>query len=449
MIRKIYLYALLCVALIISNSVHAQNQEFTNINLLIRQGNYLEAIDAIDNLLIDYPESSEAAHSYIKYAYCLIEEKECGEETKHWLRQASYAQFIDDEALLNLLYGKFYHSNKMWSEAEDSYSTYSNIASRKDKKNNNFDDILNKCNNRELLFEPNTTLATDEAKRLEEEKRQRQIAEDLIMSQYLADNSSRYKSIPDFVINSEIKYNSIEQFKTNRGKYSYCKGKETEDQILSIEETISLARTSYEQSTDINEKQKIASQVIQLEKKLLNTKTSKDSLFNNVVANESFFWGNASNEEKSKLISSYNANNSASKTDDNSSSYTYELPDIETKKPDPVTYTVVIASYKKAPTYSMRQLNSKISKTRNVVLFTDADDIKYYTIGSFKDKNTAELLRAQLILEGAKNSEVIGFLNNKRVNITPTSTPKNLGDPLPKGIERPQKSGREIIQIVE
>ncbi|MFV0506504.1 MAG: tetratricopeptide repeat protein [Bacteroidales bacterium] len=443
-------YTFLVVTLINNKHANAQIQELSKINALISKGEYTNAIDEINELINNYPDSEEAAHSYIKYAYCLIKEKECGEETKYWLRMASGAQLIDDEALLNLLYGKFYHSNKMWNEAKDNYINYSNIASRKDKKQNNFESILTKCDKHELLFQPNTSLASDEALRKELERKQKQEAEKKLITQYLSNNTHQYSSIPDFVINPEIKYNSINQFKTNRGKYYYCKGKETEDKISAIEKTIDRARTSYEQTNNIDEKQKIALQVIQLEKNLLDTKQSKDSMFHAVVTNEDEFWSKASNEEKSELMSSYLTNSKNTRGNDDNSLYTYDLPEIKTKKPDPVTYTVVIASYKRAPTYSMKQINSKISKTRDVVTFTDTDDIKYYTVGSFKDKHVAEQLKSQLILEGAKNAEVVGFLNGKRVDKHSTDNGKELGAPLPKGVNKPQRSSeRELIQIVK
>ncbi|MFV0346118.1 MAG: hypothetical protein ACK5IQ_07725 [Bacteroidales bacterium] len=452
MIKKVCLYISLCLVLSAKSYTYAQNQEFTEINSLINQGLYSDAIEQIESLISDYPESTEASHSYIKYAFCLLEEKECGEETEYWLRKASKEQILSNEAQLNLLYGKFYHSNKMWSEAEESYKIYDNIASRKDKKNSHFEDIQSKCSKRELLFQPKTTLESDEAIRQEEERKQKQEAEQSIRLQYIRNNSASYSSIAEFIVNSDIKYNSIEQFKTNEGKYYYCKGKELESKISQIEQTIGKERSNYEKSTNISEKQAIAQEVIKLEKSLLSNQNTKDSMYSAVVSNESLYWNNAPDKEKTEFINNYLAQNTVSGTPDidvaiNNDTYTYELPELKTKKPDPVTYTVVIASYKKAPTYSMKQLNSKISKTRDVVLFTDVDNIKYYTVGSFKDKNIAKQLQAQLMLEGAKNAKVVGFLNNKRVDESST-TGKELGTPLPGTADKPQR-GQEVIRVIE
>jgi hypothetical protein len=237
----------------------------------------------------------------------------------------------------------------------------------------------------------------------------------------------------NFNINSEIKYISISNFKTEEGKIYFQEGTLKENELGKVMTRTEILREKYKLSQSRAERDSIGQIILSLEGEAYDLKNVVTQLFLQAKTVENGYWQNASPEETDNFIKELNAaelefNNTTNKAKDVSESpglivlpILVEDEQIKSstpkEKPSGIIYKIQIGAYSRGIPNTQKQAFNKISVIRKVETYTDENGVVVYTTGNLTNYEDAVLMQSQVKQEGIKDPKIAAYLNGKRITL--------------------------------
>jgi hypothetical protein len=249
-------------------------------------------------------------------------------------------------------------------------------------------------------------------------------------------------SIINFNITSEIYYTKVYQFRTKKGKKYFVEGWENTEVLKKfIFETDSL-RNEYSKSNVAENKTTISNRVIELENRIIETKSISDFNYLKASEYEFEFWNRAPDSEIRKLIIENDSIKSLAekklfieitneistdtfkidlnKTDSlrvDSTKFQAEISAVDPPKTGIIIFKVQIGAYNTELPESAKKLYKKISLLRKIDQFIDDRKYTIYTIGELTNIKDAVKLQEQIRQESVKDAFVIAYKDGKRISL--------------------------------
>lgn len=409
---------------------------------LFNQKKYEEALPLFKVLLQKTPDDITLFY-YV--GACLTETNHFGNETIMMLQKS-----ISDNQP-NLLYfylGENYHALNDFKTAITYYSIFEQKVGKKELKGLNIDAKVDMCKKRINPFTiappiaiPADSLSTETALPDTSQIQNRtKTSSDTVKNKELAlvVPASLNGATINFILTSEIYYTRFSQFRTYNGKQNFIAGWNNTDSLnWMVSETDSL-RNEYRKIQSSEIKASLSNKVIDLENKILKSKSLIDGFYFKANEFEFDYWKKAPEKEKLKLIAENDSLKRAleqakivivpkvTNTDTvrtpapeivDSTSAVVNEPSDEKQKVPPVVFKIQIGKYNTALPESTKKLFKKISVLRKIDQYTDENKFTVYTIGELTSLNDAVKLQDQIRQESVKDAFVIAIKDGKRISL--------------------------------
>jgi hypothetical protein len=405
---------------------------------LFDQGNYAEAEPLFKDLLKENPENIT-----INYFYGA-----CRTENNHFTNSDLESLIIanQDEAPVKISYyfGIQYHARNNWDRALKFYYKYNSTATLAEEEKQDLMEKIQQCYDKVNPFKE--FFLTEKQENIIPANGAFDITGPDILDESELDPNNTVvtnKPVPipenesqaiEFVVNSEITYTYISQFKTEDGKLLFRQGnakqKELETALLRAEEL----RERYKDAKTNDEKKLLGQDILAMENETYSLKREAAQFLVQAKGLEYEYWQDADlkeiNEFKQQLaqIQEMEASEDISETGDETDSAAYINPDIllengqfvdpvEEKKENDLIYKIQIGAYSRGlPTY-VKRLYDKLSLIRKIENYTDENGVVVYTTGNLSNLEDAITMQNQVRQEGVEDAFVVPYFKGKRISL--------------------------------
>lgn len=442
LIKTISIVTILFHLLLISSSAVSQVNEKTMAKAiqLFENGKYAEAEPLFKDIIKAKPENIT-----INYYYGA-----CRTENNYFTNSDLESLIIanQNEAPVKISYyfGIQYHARNNWERALKFYYKYNSTATLTEDEKQDLLVKIQQCYDKVNPFKE--YVLTENEEEVIPATGFFDIREPDILDESELDSENKLganESIPvpenesetiDFVVNSEITYIYISQFKTEDGKLLFKQGnakqKELDGALLRAEEL----RERYKNAKTNEEKKLLGQDILALENETYSLKREATQFLVQAKNIEYGYWQNADLKEidefKQELvrIQEMEENENISETDNynNSDSTTYINPDIllgngrfvapiEEKTEKDLIYKIQIGAYSRGlPTY-VKKLFDKLSLIRKIENYTDENGVVVYTTGNLNNLEDALTMQNQVRQEGVEDAFVVPYFKGKRISL--------------------------------
>lgn len=405
--RIIFFLSLFVFLTSLQQLAHAQEDKEGVAIEAFEEQNYNKALPTFKELVRLYPDDTKLNYYYVVSAL----------ETKK-------GQIISDNNLKTALkyesaydiyyYAAFYFElNEEWNDAIAFYEKFEEKAKRKEIKNLKIKEKIEYCRTQKAEIKETPPLV------------------DLPKQEKIIIKENKAVSIPTKLSNTlinvqitpAVQLKHISLFKNKNAQANYIQLWQSKQQINTLTEEIQQLRKQYSQSTDLNEREKIAALILDDENKIQILRQSVLTLPNSIIPFEQKMWKDASETDIEKLnkanlsweVKLGKIEKTPEKTE-HKKVIIIETPQEEVI-PDEYVYKIQIGAYrKKLPDY-IKRLFKKLSAFRPVENYTDKKGIVVYTTGKAQNYPDALQLLKQVRREGVKDAIIAAYKNNTRITV--------------------------------
>ncbi len=235
-----------------------------------------------------------------------------------------------------------------------------------------------------------------------------------------------------FIVNSEITYISLSNFKTNEGRAFFDEGTAKEKELEKIMIRTENLRGNYKSSQSRAERDSLGEIILSLESEAFALKSTVNNIFMQAKNAENSYWVNASPDETESFVREFNAvsqqTNKANRAVEMPKTSELIIPPIliqdeevssstKKEKSTGITYKVQIGAYSRGIPSSQKSIFNKISIIRKVDNYTDENGVVVYTTGNLTNYDDALQMQKQVQQEGVKDPKIAAYLNGKRITL--------------------------------
>ncbi|NCB08793.1 MAG: SPOR domain-containing protein [Bacteroidia bacterium] len=256
-------------------------------------------------------------------------------------------------------------------------------------------------------------------------------------TEWPAENKYNSKNPVNFIVNQNITYFDLSNFKTEEGLKLFNEGELKQKELDFMLTTIEKLRDEYGSARSEATKTKIGNKILSSENESLSLQEAINQLFNQSRLQEDGYWQNATNEEIEQFLSETEKH--AAQQDKTEEPVTVKetqatLPviiseteiipaapveNILPKQADTeeLVYKVQIGAFSRSLPAYIDRLYKKLSLIRKIDNYTDEKGVVVYTTGSLTNLDDAIKLQKQVRQEGVQDAFVIAFYNGKRITL--------------------------------
>ena len=407
---------------------------------LFENKQYNDALTLFKDLNASVPEDARFGYYY---GVCLVETNRFGEKAKELLLKSANSAA---PANINFFIGKNFHAINQFDLAMAYYTLFKSNAKSKEIKATGVKELMELCPKRINPFEQlmQATIAevpvpTDNSADQPTEEPKNEIIEASTQPETIEIDSIPEElrdTIINFNINAEILYRKIEQFRTTEGQKFFIEGFYSTSELNKLVEKVNKLRTEYQNAETREKRDQIAQEVLSLELKVPEIKSTSDIKFSNARDIEILFWQEAQEKEIFKLKAENDSIDSLTnelnvpeviiepivdsietteiKTEE-------QLPEVEpvaqsaTTSSSSILYKIQIGAYKTELPSAAKALYKKISILRKIDKYTDEKGVTVYSIGEVTNFKDAVKLQEQIRNESIKDAFIIIFKDGKKL----------------------------------
>ncbi|WP_163712957.1 tetratricopeptide repeat protein [Mangrovibacterium lignilyticum] len=424
----LFFYLFTCICFISNGAVQAQSDPETKAKKLFENGQYAEALPLFTDFARLYPTDPKINYYY---GACLI-------ETGQFIPAAQKALIISDQEKANWYLAQYYHANKEWANAMESYQEFKDNAGAKDLKSVSLDEMMQLCAqqiNPYQIAEEESTISEPTANKTIEPEPSVSVSPAISVSEPKPDTvlMDYSDSIISFPVNAQITYLKIDQFKSDEARQSYLEARRLENKLHKELAKSKDLRERYENANELV-KMQLADSILLLEQETY--KLNQEIAVNDQNANikESAYWDQASWAEVSQfqesiqlLRDSLAAEKQQAQLEamqqaqiiivEQNDSLAIDTLQAEVEPVDEITYRIQVGAYKNSPPEWVQRLFKKLSVLRRIDQYTDDQGVTVYTVGELKSYDDAQQMLKQIKLEGVSNATIAAYKNNERIPV--------------------------------
>jgi hypothetical protein len=408
---------------------------------LFENKQFKEALSLFKDLNTTNPDNTIFCYYY---GVCLVETNQFGPKATELLLQSDKGNAPAD---INFFTGKNYHATNQFDLAMAYYTLFKANAKSKEIKAAGVKELMELCPKRINPFrqsiQANLTEdqipVQDSIGQTTEEPKSENIEADNAIEAIESDSipEELRDTIINFNVTSEIVYRKIEQFRTTTGQKFFIEGFYSTLELNKFIEKAKGLRTDYQNSETREKKDQIAQEVLSLELKIPELKSTSDMKFSNARDIEMLFWQDAEEKEIFKLNAENDSIDSLTveiKTPEAIVQPVIEVVDTvnkETIEPEEITeteqstnttpandlilYKIQIGVYKTELPPAAKSLYKKLSVLRKIDKYTDEKGVTVYSIGEVTSFKDAVKLQEQIRNESIKDAFIIIFKDGKKL----------------------------------
>lgn len=251
-----------------------------------------------------------------------------------------------------------------------------------------------------------------------------------------ADNDKIENQIIDkpikFIVNSEITYLFLSNFRTEDGKSFYKKGESKFEELDRAMKSINQLREKYASTWSRNAKDSIGQEILFIENQIFELKDSANELHFHAKDLENNYWQNASKHEIETFRKKIQENAEKQKEQiyatpiiltDSNDYYniflsTNEFDNLAEEKTDPdLIYKIQIGAYSRGLPNFVKKLYDRLTLIRKIENYTDENGVVVYTTGNLTKYEDAKKMQKQIRQEGVEDAYVVPYLKGKRITL--------------------------------
>ncbi|MCL3779047.1 hypothetical protein EMN47_01490 [Prolixibacteraceae bacterium JC049] len=342
--------------------------------------------------------------------------------------QANMGVALKNQSKKDIFYyaGLYAELNKKWDDAIGYYKQFQEEGRKKEVKAFNIEERINYCNTQKNIVpveEPKDTIKAEkivEVTKVEEsQKEEVAVVEEVTIPETLA------QQLIEIQITPSVVFKHISQFKSKSAQQLYIQLWKNEERVAELNEEMAQLREKYSASQDFEEREKIASTILDDENEILTLRQSILTIPKQLIAEEQKEWKKATEQEIATLNDDSKnwEQKLAPKTESENQEENIANKTIIIQTPpeeivqDEYVYKIQIGAYrKKLPTY-VKRLFDKIAAFRPVENYTDEKGIVVYTTGKAHNYADALKLLKQVRREGVKDASIAAYKNDKRITV--------------------------------
>lgn len=455
MLKKKYIQINVFLIIIVLGLISIPNYSLgiENAYQLFKEKKYEEALPIFITLRKENP--NDISLDYYT-GVCLTETNQYGKESIDLLLKASSSEKPVD---VFFYLAKNYHALNDFKMAKSYYTIFDQKASNKEKKGFDLNNKINLCERSINPFphfqtpNPGNEVLTSKYENSDislSGKTSPTLSKDVVYQDSVAGGidtvnikdfsidipSTLDDSMINFILTSEIYYTRFYQFRTTEGKQNYVRGWNFADSLTSLMRVTDSLRNEYGKTLSSEAKSQISNKVIDLEDRIMKTKSLSDESYYKANEYELSYWQHAPEEEKLKLMSDNDSIKNAEITKHNTIPIptlpvdTIQIADsvatdtiaiepiaplTETPKTSLILFKIQIGKYNTDLPESTKKLFKKISVLRKIDQYTDEKGFVVYTIGELTNLKDAVKLQDQIRQESVKDAFVIAIKDGKRI----------------------------------
>ena len=414
-----FLLLFVLISAFFTKSTQAQNDPEQLAKDFVENGNYSEALPYFEDLVHLYPQDKELNY-YL--GMCLVETENFSQQARNALQIA----LGDDTPAKSFYYlGQCFHAENNFSEALQYYQQYDKEAKKREKRSTRIEELIELCEQQVNPFpvpEEEITEEQEETAAPEEEL----IPEVVEIPTGLAD------SLINFQVNATIKYLNIDQFNSKNSLNAFVKAWQAEQNLNNIQEQTSRLRNAYKTALASN-KNKIAEQILQLEKETYQQTHTINQFYAEARALEKTYWDGQSAQsiqdfalQIRQMEDSIRHAREQKRIEKLEAQKPLVLPDslVKTMLPEEpvvvdkgVVYKIQIGAYSKTPPDWVQRLYKKLAIIRRIDQYTDEKGVTVYTVGELKSYNDALQMQSQVRTEGVKDAFIAAYQDGQRISV--------------------------------
>lgn len=233
-----------------------------------------------------------------------------------------------------------------------------------------------------------------------------------------------------FQVNPQVTYLTEDLFQVAEARDAWRNGTEKEAELNELLHSLALWREQYQKTGNPQERDKIATQIIQGERHSLGLRAESEQLIHKARMLEQAWWADADYEVYQKYL---RINDSLVRLEESirlaslppppviGEAVAEEEPAVEAesageqKEHHGLVYKVQLGSFQGKIPARTQALFDKISKIRTIDTFENEEGATVYTTGNMKTFTDGLALQNQVRLEGVNDAFVIAILDGKRI----------------------------------
>ncbi len=395
------------------------------------QGDFEKALPLFAQLIRNNPD--DAMYNYY-YGVSLVKNNIFETAAKETLLNA----IVDKTPVnANFYIGNYFHALENWQEALDFYERYDGMGNRQERKALQLDYYVDLCKKKVNPFEVKTA------------SNQRAIFTDTIKKITVQPDEMNFL-IPEELkkvwfnlqINDVLVYHTMDDFRSEAGKVLFTKAWVLTGQNDSIVSVTDSLRNEHEKTVRVSTRLELVQQIVEKEQTSYQLLRDREKLLEQARAKESSWWEKAGtaavNEFKIELQKKEEARNAmlqqVVKTEEakvltvvnevppqaeyiNAPTVPAQVVKVSDSA-EKIVYKVQIGSFKNGvQTQTFKNLYTKLSKLRKIDQYTDEKKYEIFTVGSFNNYRDVQVLKDQLILEGAKGAFILAFKDGVKIPV--------------------------------
>ncbi len=284
---------------------------------------------------------------------------------------------------------------------------------------------------------PKDTIVTEEAQSTEEitESEDNSLPAS-VQTELPADKKTISNNPVKFIVNQNITYFDLSNFKTEEGLKLFNEGKLKQKELDFMLTTIEKLRDEYRSARSEATITEIGNKILSSENESLSLQEAINQLFMQSRLLEDGYWQNATTKEIEQFLSETEKHAAQQiKTgepvlEDEVLAVVPVIPNPEILPvvadeniiPDPteteeLIYKVQIGAFSRSLPAYIDRLYKKLSLIRKIDNYTDEKGVVVYTTGSLTNLDDAVKLQKQVRQEGVQDAFVIAFFNGKRITL--------------------------------
>ena len=251
-----------------------------------------------------------------------------------------------------------------------------------------------------------------------------------------AENKSNSNNPINFIVNQNITYFDLSNFKTEEGLKLFNEGELKQKELDFMLTTIEKLRDEYGSARSEATKTEIGYKILSSENESLSLQETINQLFIQSRLLEDGYWQNATPEEVKQFLINMEEH-AAQQIKTAEPVLEHEVLAVVSVIPDPeilpvvpdeniipdlteteeLTYKVQIGAFSRSLPAYIDRLYKKLSLIRKIDNYTDEKGVVVYTTGSLTNLDDAVKLQKQVRQEGVQDAFVVAFFNGKRITL--------------------------------
>lgn len=354
-------------------------------------------------------------------------------ESGQYTEGARQALLLAQDEQPNAFYylGQYYQAQGNWSNALKNYSTFKNLAKKKDVNASRVNELMSMSRNR---INPFQKAVSEEPVKTELPQVAGLAAEPVVTVENvpLVVPDALKDSLIHFQVNARINYMKLDHFKHESSKLAFINGWLLERELQSKMDEMKNLRGQYA-AAPVSMREELADRILALEQDTYRMNQQVRNAYLEANEKEFLYWNQAGEPEISEftdeigqLKDSIRAKTETGKQEEMLPAGPVVAPDtvvvvIENQLPaeptNQIVYKIQIGAYRGTPPEWVQRMFRKLSVIRRIDQYTDEKGVTVYTVGEMKSYRDAQQMQSQVKMEGVNDAVIAAYRNNERINV--------------------------------